>query len=57
MVEIMYTVADLRDFHGFPDVRPFEEDARGTGAAVVSGCGVEVIGQDCQNSNLGYCLF
>lgn len=29
-----YTVADLRTFHGLPDVRPFEEDARAT---VVSG--------------------
>jgi len=31
-----YTVADLRDFHGFPDVRPFEEDARAIGLVVNS---------------------
>jgi hypothetical protein len=35
--KITYTVADLRDFHGFPDVRPFEEDARAMGPVVDSG--------------------
>jgi hypothetical protein len=50
-VKSRYTVADLRDFHGLPDVRPFEEDVRAKGLVVDSGtkfltasAGLEIIG-------------